>query len=190
MEEKIPFSGSDLDFSPITESDSISLSDFSCDVAELDDFFHDEILLCYKYHYLIPYKCTSATTGELLAVFTLANDVLALEYEDKINFPKLSPEYDNIFQRQPFYPAVNIGHLGVRKDLQSRGIGKLVVEFVAASFAEYQLSGCQFVTVDAINNNRTIRFYKDKIGFEFQTLSDMGKHTRRMYLDIFTQPTI
>ena len=68
------------------------------------------------------------------------------------------------------------------------GIGCIIVEFVRASFSMIRVSGCQFITVDALNNYRTINFYTDKLGFEFQTLSDMGNHTRRMYLDIFSHP--
>lgn len=186
MEEKIRFSATDIDFSPLTESDSPSLSEFSCGVAEIDDFFRNEAFLCARYNYLIPYKCVARGSGQILGLFTLANDVLALEYEDKFDFPNIAPEYDSIFQRQSSYPAVNIGHLAVRTDMQSMGAGRLIVEFVAGTFSTMRLSGCQFITVDALNNPRTIKFYKDKLGFEFQTLSDIGKHTRRMYFEIFT----
>lgn len=118
--------------------------------------------------------------------FTLANDVLALEYEDQIDFPDLADEYCDIFRKQPTYPAINIGHLAVRKDLQSKGIGKLIVEFVQMTFATARIAGCQFVTVDALNNLRAISFYQDRLGFEFQTLSDLGKHTRRMYFSLIS----
>lgn len=188
MEEKTLFSISDVILSPITESDKKSLSVFSCDSPEIDNFFHDEVLLCGKYGYLIPYKCVIKETGVMAGLFTLANDILSLEYEDIVNFPNLSAEYYDIFRRQPTYPAVNIGHLAVRNDTQSRGIGRLIVEFVRASFSQFRTAGCQFITVDALNNPRTLSFYTDKLGFEFQTLSDIGKHTRRMYLDIFSKP--
>ncbi len=72
--------------------------------------------------------------------------------------------------------------------MQSKGIGRLIVEFVRASFSHIRISVCQFITVDALNNHRTVSFYTDKLGFEFQTLSDIGRHTRRMFLDIFSQP--
>lgn len=186
MEEKIRYSASELDFSPLTEDDIVSLSDFSCGVAEIDDFFYNEAYLCSKYKYLTPYKCTFLESGEIAGLFTLANDVLALEYEDKVDFPNLDIEYNDIFQRQLSYPAVNIGHLAVRKDMQSRNIGRIIAEFVQMTFANLRIAGCQFVTVDALNNYRTINFYHDKLGFEFQTISDLGKHTRRMYLPIFT----
>lgn len=188
MAGKIPFSASDITFSPIEESEFESLTMFTCGVAEIDDVFHSEIELCTKYHYLTPYKCTLISTGEIIALFTLANDVLALEYDDQIDFPNLSLEYCEIFRRQPTYPAINIGHLAVRSDMQSRGVGKLIVDFVAASFAKLRISGCQFLTVDALNNPRTISFYQDRIGMEFQTINDLYQHTRRMYLDIFTSP--
>lgn len=189
MAEKTLFSISDVILSRIEESDYRSLSRFSCGCDEIDDVFHNELPLCHKYGYLVPYKCLLKDTGEIAGLFTLANDILKLEYEDRADFPNLSGEYADIFMRQPTYPAVNIGHLAVRKDLQSRGIGRIIVEFVRMSFSNTKVAGCQFVTVDALNNHRTLGFYQDKLGFEFQTLSDLGKHTRRMYLDIFTEPS-
>lgn len=188
MEEKILFSIFDVRLEPVTENDTKTLSVFSCGCPEIDDFFHGEMILCRKYGYLIPYKCVLKENEEIVGLFTLANDTLSLDYEDKIGFPNLPPEYSDIFSRQPTYPAINIGHLAVREDTQSKGIGRLIIEFVRASFSRQRVSGCQFITVDALNNSRTLSFYTDKLGFEFQTLSDMGKHTRRMYLDIFSTP--
>lgn len=188
MAEKIHFSVSDVILSRISESDFQSLSSFSCGCAEIDSFFHDEMQLCFKYSYLIPYKCVIKESGEIVGLFTLANDILSLDYEDKIDFPNLAFEYADIFRRQPTYPAINIGHLAVREDMQSKGIGQLIVEFIRISFTHLRISGCQFITVDTLNNYRTLSFYTDKLGFEFQTLSDIGNHTRRMYLDIFSQP--
>ena len=188
MAAKTRFLNSELSFKRIKEGDLQSLSAFSCGCPEIDDFFHDEVRLCRKYGYLIPYKCTVTDTGEMVGLFTLANDILSLEYEDRINFPNLSAEYADIFSRQPTYPAVNIGHLAVRKDAQSKGIGRIIVDFIRLTFTSIRISGCQFITVDALNNPRTLSFYTDKLGSEFQTLSDLGKHTRRMYLDIFSKP--
>lgn len=86
MAEKIRFSASDINFAPLTKDDFASLSSFTCGVREIDDFFHNEVALCAKYHYLIPYKCFDIKSGDILGLFTLANDILALEYEDKIDF--------------------------------------------------------------------------------------------------------
>lgn len=189
MAESTHYSVDDIDLSPLTESDIESVSRFSCGVEELDDFFHDEIWLCAKYHYLIPYKCILSETGEIIGLFTLANDVIALEEDDKIDFPQMAPEYNWIFKRQCSYPAVNIGHLGIKHNCQSKGLGQIIVNFVAATFRNNPIAGCQFISVDALNNQKTINFYAYKVGFEFLTVYDIGKHTRRMYLDIFTNPS-
>lgn len=188
MEERIQFSAEELTLSPITENDKASLSDFYCGSKEIDDFVHEEIFLCSKYKYLIPYKCTIKSSGEIAGVFTLANDILTLDYEDKIEFASLANEYSDIFQRQSTYPAINIGHLAIKNNLQRRGIGRFIVEFVRITFTNYRGAGCQFVTVDALNNPDTINFYINKLGFDFQTVSDCGKSTRRMFLEIFSQP--
>ena len=184
MVEKILFSAEDVEISSLNEEDYGSLATFSCGEEEIDDFFHSEAHLCAKYHYLSPYKCILRSTGEIIGLFTLANDVVMLEYEDRAEHLDYTHEYSNIFIRQTSYPAINIGHLAVRKDLQSRGIGRLLVNFVAASFAQQTISGCQFVTVDALNNAKTINFYELKLGFEFLTLNDLTHHTRRMYLSL------
>ena len=185
MEEKIQFSVSDLNVLPVSTLDAEEISVFQCGESHLDSFFHDELILCAKYHYLSPY-CVKLNNS-IVVLFTLSNDTLALEYEDKIFFPNLNREYDDIFQRQTSFPAINIGHLGVRKDFQSHGIGLFAIDFVVETFKNFKISGCQFITVDALNNNDTLRFYSDKAGFEFQTVSDLNKPTRRMYLDIFTK---
>lgn len=187
MEERIRFSAEELTLSPITESDKASLSDFYCGSKEIDDFLHEEIFLCAKYKYLIPYKCMIKSSGEIAGIFTLANDILTLDYEDKIEFAGLPNEYNDIFQRQSTYPAINIGHLAVKSQLQRRGIGRFIAEFVRMSFTDYRGAGCQFVTVDALNNHNTISFYLN-LGFDFQTVSDCGKSTRRMFLEIFSHP--
>lgn len=189
MVAKILYSANDFELAPLIESDEQSLSNFSCGVDEIDEFFHSEVFLCAKYKYLMPYKCILKSSGEIAGVFTLANDTIKLEYEDIVQFPNLASEYIDIFNRQCTYPAINIGHLAVRSELQSSGIGKFIVEFVRMTFTNYRGAGCQFITVDALNNYRTINFYTQKLGFEFQTLSDLGKHTRRMYLEIFSIPS-
>jgi ribosomal protein S18 acetylase RimI-like enzyme len=120
-----------------------------------------------------------------VAVFTLANDSIMLEPDDKDDFPNLDDEYKNIFPNQTSFPAVNIGHLGVKKELQGRGIGEIVVRYVWETFSRFEIAGCQFITVDALNNQRVNRFYQ-KLGFEYQSLNDHFRSTRRMYLDLIT----
>lgn len=56
----------------------------------------------------------------------------------------------------------------------------MIVEFVAGTFSQYRQAGCQFVTVDALNNKRAIKFYQNNL-FSFQTNRDFYSPTRRMY---------
>lgn len=67
--------------------------------------------------------------------------------------------------------------------MQSKGIGEQILDFVLYTFSNYNISGCQFITVDSLNNSRTNKFYA-KNGFLNQTDSDKHSSTRRMYLPI------
>lgn len=185
MEERIHFSPEEISISRLTESDVSLLSDFYCGVAEIDSFFQTEAIICGRYHYLIPYKCILKETGEIIGAFTLANDVLMLEFEDKTEIADTLPEYFDVFKHQASYPAVNIGHLAVKNGFQSQGLGRLIIEFVEITLMYHSISGCQFITVDALNRDRTLKFYEYKCGFQFQTVTDVAKPTRRMYLPIF-----
>lgn len=178
-----------LSICKITEDDSEALSSFFCGRAELDEFFHNEILICVKYHYVSAYCVRDTITSEILAVFTLANDAVMVDnMEDREEFveqssQKINKEYISTFEKQTSFPAVNIGHLGVKTGFQSLSIGQMVIDFVLYTFSQFDISGCQFVTVDSLNNPRTNKFYMTN-RFLLQTSLDMFSETRRMYLPI------
>ena len=116
------------------------------------------------------------------------NDTIALDYliSHKADFVEdvkflMDDEYVQTFERQSSFPAINIGHLGIREDWQSKGIGSQIVDFILYTFSNYRLSGCQFITVDSLNNSRTNKFYMNN-GFVNQTNNDSVSHTRRMYM--------
>lgn len=182
MVEKTPFSDSELNISRLEGDDFNDLKDFSCGTECLDQFFHNEIELCAKYKYLSPY--CAKIGDEIVGVFTLAADALMLETDDKEDFPNMNEEYRDIFPLQTSFPAINIGHLGVKSGLQSKRIGEQIVRFVVATFSQFNGAGCQFITVDSLNNPRTNKFYS-RLGFYNQSNNDSTKPTRRMYLDIF-----
>jgi GNAT superfamily N-acetyltransferase len=189
MEGRTLYSDIEISIDRLREEDNYELSSFSCGVDELDKFFHNEIMICSKYHYFSPYCAKNILNNEIVAIFTLANDVVILyNSDDKDEFIeqssyKINDEYIPIFQQQTSFPAVNIGHLGVRKDIQSKGIGEQVLDFILNTFIAYDVSGCQFITVDSLNNPKTNKFYA-RNGFLFQTNMDMNNLTRRMYLPI------
>ena len=169
----------------MTDADYENMSAFSCGVKELDDFFRYEVKECVERKYLSAY-CAYTESDGMVAVFTLMNDAIMIPSEDeKVDFfDDLRLEEDSavvdFFKRQSSFPAINIGHLGTSVEFQNRGIGMMIVEFVAGTFAQYKQAGCQFVTVDALNNEGAIRFYLTNL-FNFQTNRDFYSPTRRMY---------
>lgn len=169
----------------MTEADYNNLSAFSCGDNELDNFFQHEVKECVKRHYLSAY-CAVLHSGEIIAAFTLMNDALMLlgetEKDDFINDLCFEIEEDAIefFNRQTSYPAINIGHLGTCIKYQSNGVGTAIIDLIADTFRNLKQSGCQFMTVDALRNDRTLKFYRS-CGFSFQTNKDFYSSTRRMY---------
>ena len=182
MAAKTRYSATDIEIGPLsTEEDLVG---FSCGNDKLDDFFHKEVVLCCKYKYLTAYSVKYRKTGEIIAMFTLSNDALVLEEDDvKELMDGIDEEYKFIFEMQSSFPSVNIGHLAVRKDLQSKGIGELIILYIMSFLLSYKLSGVQFITVDSLNNNRTNKFYSQN-GFLFQTIKDIQNDTRRMFLPL------
>lgn len=169
----------------MTEADYENMSAFSCGVIELDNFFQHEVKECVKHHYLSAY-CAFLDSGEIIAAFTLMNDALMIPaQDDKLDFiDDLKFEVDSdiadFFKIQSSYPAINIGHLGTSTNYQSQGIGTSIIDLVAETFSEYRQAGCQFITVDALNNSRTLKFYHN-CGFCPQTNKDAYYATRRLY---------
>ena len=122
--------------------------------------------------------------GRLVNIAFIGEDNI----EDKEDFVleskvKINDEYIPTFEKQTSFPAINIGHLGVRTDLQCKGIGEQILDFVLYTFSNFDISGFQFITVDSLNNSRTNKFYA-RNGFVNQTNSDNCNSTRRMYLPI------
>lgn len=183
--EKTHYSAIDFQIRLMTDADYKKLSAFSCGVNTLDHFFQCEVAECVKRHYLASY-CAFLGSGEIIAIFTLMNDALMIssqtEKEDFIDDLKFEVDDDIItfFNHQSSYPAINIGHLGISLDYQNKGIGSAIIDLVADTFAEYRQAGCQFITVDALNNPDCIKFYYSN-GFFHQTDKDLYSSTRRMY---------
>lgn len=166
------------------DSDFESMSEFSCGVEELDYFFKCEIRECVEHRYLSAY-CAYTEKDGIVAVFTLMNDAVMISTNEKEDFfddlrlEECSATVD-FFKKQSSFPAINIGHLGTSVKFQDKGIGTTIIEFVVGTYSQYRQAGCQFVTVDALNNKDTIRFYL-KNYFNFQTNRDLYSATRRMY---------
>lgn len=182
---KTQYSDIDIQIRMMTDADYRNMSAFSCGVDELDNFFRFEVKECVERKYLSAY-CAFTESHGIVAAFTLMNDAMMIssqtEKEDFIDDLQFETDTNLVefFNRQSSYPAINIGHLGTAVKYQRNGIGMAVVEFVAGTFSLYRQAGCQFITVDALNNSRSIKFYCTN-GFSFQTNKDSCSETRRMY---------
>ena len=79
------------------------------------------------------------------------------------------------------YPAVKIGRLGVRIEVQGKNVGRDMLEIVRNLFLSDNRTGCRLLTVDAYVE--ATGFYQ-KNGFQFFGDDDEGKETRAMYSDL------
>ena len=169
----------------MTNADYENMSAFSCGVKDLDDFFHFEVKECVEKHYLSAYV-VFIDTGEIVAAFTLMNDALMInsttEKDDFISDLRLFEDEDivDFINRQTSYPAINIGHLATSVSHQRMGIGTTIIDLVADTYSLQTQAGCQFITVDSLNNSNATKFYI-RNSFFFQTIKDSTSSTRRMY---------
>ena len=86
MAARIQSSDIDIRIERLVEADVGLVSAFTCGNPELDHFFHNELFICADNHYLSAY-CAKGMGGELLTIFTLANDSIVLsDYEDEDDF--------------------------------------------------------------------------------------------------------
>ena len=96
------------------------------------------------------------------------------------------------------FPGVLLGRLGTDQQFSGQGYGSAVMDFIKAFFLINVKAGCRFIIVDALNNERTLSFYKHndfKFLIEDERLEakyvgvGVGRlplHTRLMYFDLLT----
>ena len=94
------------------------------------------------------------------------------------------------------YPATLIGRLGVNRDFAGKGIGTELIDFIKLWLLEREnRTACRFLTVDAYNNENTLKYYENN-GFKYLfSTEQQEKHyigmtedkelkTRLMYFDL------
>lgn len=159
---------------------------FDCGNADLNDFLFNDSKVYLRH---LRYTTTLlATDNQIIAYYSLANDLLSIsdrqDFADEMSDSKNKIDFDfwERFLNQKMYPAAKIGRLAVDKTFQNQGIGTMLIQSLVQSFIKKNKTGCQFITVDAINDNtqRTIRFYEDN-GFKLLTMNDVNKESRQMY---------
>lgn len=157
---------------------------FSCGTSEgakdLNDFIqndawrHDRDMIARTY--ALWYKFEDGTLSEVpLAFASLLNDSIPFDDERKRKMPS-GLRYDS-------YPAVKIGRLGVRVEVQKQGVGKSFLGLIKLLFLNQNRTGCRFITVDSYNEEKPRRLYLSS-GFDFFNEDDQGEKTRLLYLDL------
>ncbi|MCM1031782.1 MAG: GNAT family N-acetyltransferase [Oscillibacter sp.] len=162
------------------------IKSFDCNNPDLADFLMNDSKIYLKYLRYTTFIIENQSTT--IAYYSLANDVLRLDpkvdtdLDDKIKISIADKDYP--FQEYMFsqnsFPAVKIGRLAVHEDFRNKGYGTDIIKLLAGSFKSNNKTGCQFITVDAINSHETLRFY-EKNDFEYVTLYDVNQESRQMY---------
>ena len=160
--------------------DFSEFKNFDCGDNDLNDFIHNDAKL-HKQEliaetYSFRYKEQGLKSAPV-SFITLANDSIKL----KTNRQKR--KIPNKLRRYTLLPAVKIARLGVHKDMQRQKIGTLLIDIVKQMFTTNNRTGCRFITVDAYNNDITLKFYKSN-DFQFLDPDDKTQKTRTMYYDL------
>lgn len=154
---------------------------FDCGNDDLNEFFFDDSRnVCGQ---LIAVTYAWIEDGRTLAFFSVSNDAISRKI-DKQSYNRAARGVPNT-KRFTTLPAVKIGRLAVDKSEQGNGIGSMLITFIKGWFISGNKTGCRFVVVDALNNKKTIDFYK-KNQFKFLTPKDENDPTRLMFFDLIT----
>lgn len=178
-----PLSGCQL----IRLSQETTILPFTCGDADLDEFLMNDAKEHLRYLSLVTYLLVSSE--KTIAYFSLANDTIQYssiddfweEMRDNLNIEKYA-----FLKGDRNFPAVKLARLAVHKDFQRNRIGEHIINYLIHSFTQNNKTGCQFITVDALNNSDTNKFYC-RNGFQYFTNNDCSLPTRQMYKCLLAQ---
>lgn len=171
-----------IDFLLLTDNHIIK--PFDCEDDVLNDFLLNKAK-AYKKEFL-------ATTFILenkektVAYYSIFNASLFVEEDDFASISAFKRFLKN-FVTHPkrhldSFPALKIGRLGISKEFQGMGLGRMIINNIINSAFELNDShACKVVSVDAYK--QSIDFYS-KQGFIFMTDNDKDGETRQMYFDV------
>ena len=164
--------GVHCEFGKMTKEVVASCRDFVCSKdADIQSFFHEEFE-DYSYQLLGKSYCFVTKQGnQMVCAFTVANSSIRVD-----NMPK--PKRNKLNRKIPFskqrsqYPAVLVGQLVVFDEFHGLDIGREMMDFIKAWFIDpLNKTGCRYIVVDAMNNEKVLRYYLDN-GFDFIFASD------------------
>jgi len=168
---------------------SYVIKPFDCGVSDLNDFLFNDAKTHLRYLSSTTYLFENK--DKTIAYYSLLNDLLNIdphtdkEFEQEISETIEDKDYSFLLEMKAvsMFPAAKIGRFAVDVEFQRRGYGMEILNSIVVSFLTNNKTGCQFITVDALNNLNTLNFY-EKNGFVFVTLSDYNKASRQMYKNL------
>lgn len=148
----------------------LSSIDFDCGDDDLNEFLLIDSFDNIDNSLCTIFLCVYGKT--IVGFFSLSADSIKINKELTIEYPS--------------YPAIKIGRLAVSKEFQNLHIGSIIIEWIVGFCRNLRKEiGIRFVSVDAYNNENTIRFYQSNL---FSALESVMKKKNRknipMYRDI------
>jgi ribosomal protein S18 acetylase RimI-like enzyme len=172
------------DIKSIKLTEEYEIKPFDCEVKDLNEFLFNDAKSYVKHLYYTTFLFENQE--KTIAYYCLANDSLNITLETNRT---LNSEIKKLVEKnhwqtksylKPPFPAVKIGRLAVDKGFQNKGLGTSILEMLTISFIENNKTGCQFITVDALNNKKALEFY-EKNGFHFISTQIQSKESKPMY---------
>lgn len=156
------------------------IKSFNCGDADLNDFLVSDAKNYLHSMMALTYLLEDNVEDKTVAYYSLLNDKIIFDPEDKHFWNKLNRKIANNKRRKE-YPAVKIGRLAVSSEYSGNHIGEAILLQVKHMFATMRRSACRFITVDAYA--AAVPFY-EKCGFMFLSEKDKNSRTRAMYFDL------
>lgn len=166
------------------------LSDFYCGVPVMDEVLHEDLEKTLKENHCDSYVVYEKGGG-IVAFFALEYDrelVLDDGYREDLilglsgaESPKFGNEEEKSdFENRDMFYAVDISYLAVRKDMQRKGIGSLIIDIIS-DIAIQNRPESIFITVDALQipGYSAVGFYRKH---KFQELLPPQTSVLRMFM--------
>jgi hypothetical protein len=140
---------------------------FDCDNPDLNEFFAKDVLP-YSEELLGKTYCFTLDINPKIIVcaFTISNDSIKTTHLPNSRKKKVIKDIPRLKQMRS-YPAVLIGRLGVHKDFRNidgedQRVGDQLMDFIKSWFIDgANKTGCRFIVVDAYNEFKPLRYYKN-----------------------------
>lgn len=167
----MPISLSDLEIVSF-DSAQHDVSAFDCDDDDLNDFLKNDAAKFQADH--LSHTRVVFLKGELVAYITLLADCIILQTgEKKKTLREALAHHQSVYT----FPAVKIGRVGVKKDLQRSGIGTQLLIYTIGLVVRMNRElniACRFITLDAYP--KSVSWYEKK---HFKFNKHYGRAPRR-----------